>query len=184
MIDENKTIDTLYSDYNSLLTFLKEKREISFLSEVSVLLSKVLIISIASFFEREIKDLLINFTEKQSNNSEPLIKFVKNKAIERRYHEYFNWDSSNANSFFGLFGENFKNYINRELNDEIKDAIKAFLELGGLRNLLVHNDFANFPLDKTLDEVYELYKKAKKFIPFFNEKLHNYTMIQDREKKI
>lgn len=171
MLDEDKVIDNLYSDFEGLISLLEKNSEISFQTEVSVFLSKILIVSIASLFEQKIKYLLIDYVEKQSNNNEPLKEFFKNKAIERRYHEYFDWKANNANKFFSSFGSDFENYIKNKLNEEINDSISAFMELGRLRNLLVHHNFATYNIDKTLVEVYNLYKKAKNFISFFNEKL-------------
>jgi uncharacterized protein with ParB-like and HNH nuclease domain len=41
---------------------------------------------------------------------------------------------------------------------------RAFLELGNERNRLVHENYATFPMEKTLEEVYALYKKSCLFV--------------------
>ena len=43
-------------------------------------------------------------------------------------------------------------------------SINAFLEFGSERNRLVHQNYAAFPMEKTLDEVYCLYKKSSHFV--------------------
>lgn len=51
-------------------------------------------------------------------------------------------------------------------SEPLRLAIKAFLELGNERNLLVHQDFATFPMEKTLEEVYSLYQTGFKFVEY------------------
>jgi len=50
--------------------------------------------------------------------------------------------------------------------------VKSFLELGGIRNRLVHLNFAGIPLDKTCKDIYDLYKKAFGFIVYIETKLN------------
>ena len=46
-----------------------------------------------------------------------------------------------------------------------QQAIVSFLELGNERNRLVHQDYATFQMEKTLEkEVYELYRQALTFV--------------------
>jgi hypothetical protein len=48
--------------------------------------------------------------------------------------------------------------------DEAKARpVTAFLEVGVIRNLLVHNDFLRAPFDKTPEEAVELYRTARGF---------------------
>jgi hypothetical protein len=50
-------------------------------------------------------------------------------------------------------------------NDEVLEAsIKSFIEIGSSRNLLVHQDYGNFYLEKTIDEIYAAYKLAARFV--------------------
>jgi len=42
-------------------------------------------------------------------------------------------------------------------------ALEAFLELGFLRNCLVHQNFAGYVFEKTNEEVYQLYRQASVF---------------------
>lgn len=169
-------IDSLYNENHALIEYLKDKGEISFLNNVDAHFRKTLLLSIASYFETIIKESLIVFFGEKTNKAELILRFIENKAIERQYHTYFTWDANNANSFFGLFGSEFKEYMKAEVktNTELDDSIRAFLRLGNYRNQLVHQNFATFPLESTADEIYTLYKKALLFMSLFPQKLREY----------
>ena len=118
------------------------------------------------FFEKEISDTVIEFAKTHTNNNELVIAIIKQKAVSRQYHTYFSWESVNANLFFSLFGETFKNRMREKVNNDKKldEAIKSFLAIGLERNKMVHQNFAEIVIDKTAEEIYELYKKAMYFI--------------------
>jgi hypothetical protein len=48
--------------------------------------------------------------------------------------------------------------------EELQSSVRAFLEIGNERNRLVHQDYATFQIEKTLDEIYILYQSALKFV--------------------
>ena len=97
----------------------------------------------------------------------PLVEqFVRNKAVARQFHTWFEWGALNANQFFGLFGTDFKTEMSKQVkaSEGMQESIRAFLEVGNERNKLVHQDFATFSMEKTLEEIYSLYKKALTFV--------------------
>ncbi len=49
-------------------------------------------------------------------------------------------------------------------SDDMQSSVEAFLELGNERNRLVHQNYATFPMEKTLDEIYALYQSAVMFV--------------------
>jgi hypothetical protein len=122
----------------------------------------------ASYFEHRVCSIVIDFVRERSGGSALVESFVRNKAIARQYHTWFKWDETNANQFFGLFGSEFKIIMTNRVkgSDELRSSIRAFLEIGNERNKLVHQDYATFPMEKTLNELYRLYKDALKFIEF------------------
>jgi len=161
-----------YKEFKDMIDYLETNKEISLKIVADDNLKKVLLLSAASYFEDEIKDIILSFVEKNSDNS--MIKsFVKNKAVERQYHTYFEWRTGNANRFFSLFGVEFKNGAKEDVKDnsELEESIRAFLEIGNLRNELVHGNFAVFPIEKTVEEIYELYRSAHQFIDYLSSKL-------------
>jgi hypothetical protein len=167
-------IDKLYHDSETSLRYLEEQQEYTLVFSQQHHLPKILLLAVASYFEDAIKTILLNFFQEQTNDC--LYNFVKNKAIERQYHTFFSWRDTNANQFFGLFGPGFKTFMKAEVRDNknLDEAIRAFLEIGHIRNALVHENFATFVLDKTTNEVYQLYEQARYFIDSLPEYLHTY----------
>lgn len=173
-------IDRMYQDFDDLITFLDQAGEVSLRIIADSTFKKTLALSSASYFEDEIKRILSDMVAKRSSGDVLLSNFVKNKAIARQYHTFFQWKESNANSFWGLFGDEFRDRAKNDVrgNDELSLSIKAFLELGDLRNELAHLNFASFILDKTAEEVYTLYKKAKVFIGYLDKILNEQDEAQ------
>jgi hypothetical protein len=136
---------------------------------------KSLVLAAASYFEHRISACVGDFVHEHSRGSILIFSFVKNKAIARQYHTWFKWDENNANQFFGLFGTEFKEMMQSRTkeSEELRLSIKAFLEIGNERNKLVHQDFASFSLEKTLDEIYSLYKQALPFVDSLGKNLRD-----------
>ncbi|MEA1894617.1 MAG: HEPN domain-containing protein [Euryarchaeota archaeon] len=162
-----------YKEFKEMIDYLETNKEISLKIVADDNLKKVLLLSAASYFEDEIKDIILSFVEKNSDNNPMITSFVKNKAVERKYHTYFDWSARNANRFFSLFGDGFKDQASEDVKDnsELEISIRAFLEIGNLRNELVHGNFAVFPIEKTVEEIYDLYRLAHQFINYLSSKL-------------
>lgn len=173
---EDKTfIDTHFQEQKELVALLQEQGQLSFSQTVEAFLSKTLLLSVASFFESRITTAIADYAGRVSNADEALISLVRIKAIERQYHSYFQWREGNRSvaPFFGMFGSALKDSAKQELKgEELQRAAEAFLELGDLRNLLVHGNFANYPLEKTADEIYNLYGAALTFVTYIENKLN------------
>ena len=176
-------VEILNEEYKSIVSFLNQKAQPSLSSDVNKYFKKVIVLSSASYFEHRMQDVLIKFIEKETNNNTRAVSFFKNKAIGMQYHTYFSWGEKgnrdkpgkNANTFFALFGEEFKKKVEDEIrNDEgLERSIKAFLEIGHLRNILVHSNFAAYDLDnKTAEEIFDLYNKGLPFIEYVSIKLN------------
>lgn len=170
-------INSLYRETDDIISQLNETGEISLSSDAKRQFTKIFVLSAASYFEDRIQKMLISFAAKHSNNNKYLISFLKKKAINLQYHTYFDWGKKNdpenpgknANAFFSLFGPEFKESISRAISKEedIQYSIKCFIEIGHIRNILVHSNFASYnSLSKTLDEFYKLYEEAEKFVDY------------------
>lgn len=159
-------VDRLYGEFKSLVSYLEQGNEISFRNTVDENFRKALLLAAASYFEHRITNDILEFAREMSNENELLLSFVKNKAVSRQYHSYFDWESANANKFFGLFGDLFSKYIKELLKNDnnLSSSVKAFLEIGRERNRLVHQDFGTFSLEKNSEEIYQLYKSALAFV--------------------
>jgi RiboL-PSP-HEPN len=166
-------IDRLYSDTSQLLSQLSEHGDLSMQSFVNSNLRKVLLLSAASWFEVRISAAVERFSTVHSNGHPGIEALIKRKAVERQYHTYFDWKNEKPGPFYSLFGDVCGGELKELVNDdaELKDALAAFLELGNLRNELVHGNFAAFPFNKTAEEVYALYQRADKFVVFVETKI-------------
>jgi hypothetical protein len=151
-------------------------------SDANKYFKKVIVLSSASYFEHLIQDLLVDFISRETNNNTKAVNFFKKKAISLQYHTYFTWGEKNnpdkpgknANTFFALFGDDFKKSVETEIkaSSDLEASVKAFLEIGHLRNILVHSNFAAYNLDnKTTEEIFELYKTGMPFIEYIKSKL-------------
>lgn len=164
-------IDILIKRHEEVRHFFSQQGEVTLADNSDAEFRKVLILSITSFFEHEITSAISELAE---NSSSPRIfELVKAKAISRQYHTYFDWkDGKNINSFTKLFGESFKQEIEKELKQrELTEGMKLFLILGQERNILVHENFAAASISWTVDEIVEKYEKALEFVIFLLERL-------------
>jgi len=159
-------VDRLYQEASAIVEQLGKATETSLQISAGDNFRKALLLAAASHFESRICHLLVDFVRERSGNSTLVESFVKNRAISRQYHTLFNWNENNANHFFGFFGTSFKTAMSQRIRDseQLGEAIKAFMAIGSERNRLVHLDYACFPLEKTLDEIYSLFQKGLFFL--------------------
>jgi hypothetical protein len=159
-------IDGLYEDAKAIIKTLEQGPEVSLQVTVGDNFRKVLLLAAASYFEHRVCNSVLEFVRERSGGSVLVEMFVRNKAVARQYHTWFKWEESNANQFFGLFGPEFTAAMKQKVkaSDPLRASIQAFLELGNERNKLMHQDYATFPLEKTLDEIYSLYSSALSFV--------------------
>ena len=127
---------------------------------------KALVLAAASHFEHRVCRCVTEFVGEISQGNRLVVSLVANKAVSRQYHTWFKWTDPNANQFFSLFGAEFKQLMVDRVkqSEELKESIRAFLEIGNERNKLAHQDFASFSLEKTLDEIYAMYTRALLFV--------------------
>jgi RiboL-PSP-HEPN len=179
-------IDSMYSDTSQLLGLLGAQGEPSIQSFANSNLRKVLLLSAASWFETRISNALQKFSTIHSNGHPGIESLIKGKAIERQYHTYFDWKKKKPGPFYALFGDVCGDQLEQlvKADADLKDALAAFLELGSLRNELVHKNFAAFPFEKTTEEVYALYQRAESFVLFVETKMQDQNfgrVVQEAE---
>ncbi|MCA9980168.1 MAG: hypothetical protein KDD89_05030 [Anaerolineales bacterium] len=177
-------VDRLHKDHHEIVSYFDEKGEISFRSAADENFRKSLLLAAASYFEERVSEDLLQFFSETSNQL--AVEIIRSKAIKRQYHNLFDWDSNNANRFFSLFGASFKSFMVDEIkaNDDLNNAIKAFITLGQDRNRLVHQNFGTFTLEKTADEIYELYKQALVFVEAIPNKLNKYLQSNQNSEDV
>ena len=168
---ESEQIKLQYNDYNDIYTYLMGQGEVSYASYIDVVYKKNLILSAASYFEYQICETIKEYARKVSTADKRIVQLIEKKVLERQYHTLFDWDKKNTNVFWSLFGEDTKNRARSQLdaedNNEYREAELSFLEVGRLRNQLVHRNYAEYMVqDLTASEIYEKYERACKFLEF------------------
>ncbi|WP_405143855.1 HEPN domain-containing protein [Sphaerisporangium sp. NBC_01403] len=155
----------MYEDHKSVLDYLSDQQQVSYHATLQTTLPKVLLLAAASEFEERICEALREHVREQTTDLK-ILELVEQKAIRRQYHALFKWEARNAGHFWALFGANYKSGMNAycQKDPSLSAQIRAFLELGFLRNQMVHNNYASFILEKTLDEVYGLYLEGDRFV--------------------
>ena len=174
---ESTIIDKLYQDNEDLSKYLLENQEPSFKSASDANFNKSMVIAAASYFEFRLMWTIEELITKYSDKNELIIEFAKNKAMNRQFHTFFDWNSKNANKFFGLFGNGFQEFMKAEVksDEKLDESIKAFVEICGKRNELVHENFAGFSDVKTAKETYDLYRRGIEFLIALPAKFRKYV---------
>lgn len=126
--------------------------------------TKVFVIFCANSFEKIITSYLPQLL--RIENCPVKNKFFNTMFFDRKYHTLFDWNGNNANSFIGLFSTEVKTKLSnlRDTNSEFKECEKAFLNLGRLRNMIVHNGIINYSFQNKIDDVYHMFEQSLEFI--------------------
>jgi hypothetical protein len=166
-------VDTIYKEFKDAASVLAGAQEVSLQIMLESNLRKTLLLSAASYFEYTLSREVAAFTNEVTSGNSLIDSLVQSKVIARQYHSWFDWERLNANKFFSLFGQAFREHmISRIASDEVlAEGVKAFMEIGRERNLLVHSDYASYLINKTPEEIYTLYRKANEFASIIGAEL-------------
>lgn len=163
---EPDTVQEVYDEHAAIVAHLQDAGELSYSTTLELTFPKVMLLAAASNLEEQVKSAVTNFVRQKAGGSEEVVNFLRNKAIERQYHTFFQWDGKNANQFFAFFGDNFKERMKDIVNgdSELGQSIRDFLDLGNARNSLVHGDYAVAATDKSARDVLSQYHSACLFV--------------------
>jgi hypothetical protein len=169
----NNAVEGTYKNFNEVIAHLGEDKEPSLNTWTKNHFTKVLVLTIASYFETEIIKIIVDYANKSCQNKK-IPELVSNKINSREYSKLFDWSAGNVNKFLALFGKKFKDQAVEEVKEltSVQEGIKSFLELAEKRNEMVHANFGSFSLSDTPEEIYNKYKKAMEFIEYFEKKLN------------
>ncbi len=159
------TLDSYFGERVEIAGLLAEAGEPSLLNVYQTDLPKVLVLVVASRFERDVvRHIEDFFTATSDHETAPF--FVKKKALTRQYHQLFDWETSTAKRFISFFGPacatNFKKMAQE--HDWLDKSVHDFLLLGRTRNQLVHSDLASCSMPLTPEEVKDAYASAVRFV--------------------
>lgn len=155
------SVESLYDDYLSLRDVLKD--DPSGLVSLERIFPKALLLASASFLEvttTHAVSMLFSVTD-----APELQLFIERKALKRQFHTLFDWDRQKANGFFAMFGDACRDRYKKEYQADanLSESADSFLEIGSLRNQLVHQNYADFNLSKTAEEIAALHARAVAF---------------------
>ena len=179
---QSNVVDRLYIEFSDLQEFLDKKGKIGFRSVVDNNFPKTMLLAAASDFEDRLTTAVRKFTKNATAESHVLVSLIENQVISRKYHSWFQWEDKgkpgkNANKFFSMFGDDFKKHAVEQVkkDENLNRAVADFMEIGYERNRLVHQNFADYSLEKTASEVYNLYKSAVGFVNWFPRTIRDYS---------
>lgn len=164
-MSEPAYIEEYFSRHNDLYQYLVAAREVSYASDFLETFVRGLVLAIASFFEHSITEIMSELPTARANGDPVITSMVMRQVISRKYHTYFDWERLKPGPFLALLGDDFKSKVNAELktNKELAEGIDAFLELGQIRNNLVHQNYVRFVVEKTPEELIIQFRKAQIF---------------------
>jgi len=167
------SVEKAFAEFSEIIAILQSSGEISLASSIEANARKGILLSAASEFEHLLCESVRKFANKASKSNARVMSLIETKAISRQYHTWFDWKGASANPFFALFGEEFSIEMKRRKKEEeeFSRAVTAFLELGQLRNLLVHNNYAAFYIEKSYTELFDTYTLARGFVANVDESL-------------
>lgn len=175
-------VGRLHDEFSSLQRFLNENGAPQHLSAIEDVFPKTMLLAAASYFESRLSEEVERIAVDATTDDHVLVWLVRRGATNRQYHTWFDWKARNANRFFQLFGDGFKARAEESVNsnDRLKQSVADFLEIGRERNSLVHDNFGDFALDKTADDVVALYNSAKVFVDWFPTAVRQYSVALDQ----
>ena len=170
-------VEALYREFKDLVEILDADGQASARNFVDGNFRKILLLSAASYFERELTESLREFTRGVVGDGHVLMAVVAGRVIERQYHTWFDWKTSNANQFLKMFGDAFTDRARNDIraDEGLSKAVSDFLEIGRDRNRVVHQNFVSISMEKTSDEIYGTYIRARRFVEWFRTVLAEYV---------
>lgn len=165
MAPEPTVIDGLLERHRRLHAYLMDAKETNLAFDADHNFKKLFVMACGSFFEERILTTLEAWAH--AVGTPELGSLVRNKALKRQYHTFFDWEHRKLGPLLSLFGDRFKSVLKSELTNEVLARAQSdFLEIGALRNQLAHGNLAALQVEKTLDELVAQYHAAWKFVSF------------------
>ena len=173
-------VDKLYGEFLALIQMMDRYGAVSFRNTLNDNFRKAILLSAASHFEFKITSDVLEYCVEVASGNSLVPSLIRNKAVSRQYHTWFDWNRSNANTFFAMFGEDFKAHMAVIIgkDENLAKSISDFMEIGRERNRLVHQDYGSFFLEKTAEEIFASYASALVFVEFVPKALRDFSTLK------
>lgn len=190
MDDNNKIpfIDEIVEDYNKVQEKVLED-EPSAAQSLSVNLTKILILTCASYYEQQLIEAYEKYARKESDRygdrPHGFDNDQRNKSIYSKFDfgriegpEDYNQLPGTRQMLkpLGVFGAKFQDRIYNDIDgdSEKEQQLRDFQELFALRNLLAHQAFVEFSCNKirgkSFSDILHMHENAIKFVTYLKEK--------------
>lgn len=188
MNDTISFIDDLVNDFNKVQEkILPDEPTIA--QNLSVHLTKILILTCASYYEQQLQDAYITYAQQEADRyADRPHRFdydKRDKSIYQKFSFGRIADSEDLSQLpeirkmlepLNFFGEKFREKIFNEINGDIdkERQLKAFQEIFAIRNLIAHQTFVEFTSNrirgKSFLDIKQMHKDAIKFVEYLKEK--------------
>ena len=186
--DTCSSIDELYNDYKIVQEKLMME-DPSTAQSLSIHLTKILILTCASYYEQQLVGAYIQYAKKESdyygNRPHGFDNDQRNKSIYNKFtfgkintpEDYSQLpEIKNMLEPLNVFGDKFRNSIIDEISGDIEKEgqVKDFQELFALRNLLAHQTYVGFARNtirgKSFSDIKQMHDNAYKFVIYLKQK--------------
>ena len=181
-------IDNLVDDFNKIQELILPN-EPTTAQNLSVHLTKILILTCASYYEQQLQNTYIEYAKREAerygNKPHGFEIDKKDKSIYQKFSFGRIEDSEDLSQLPEIrrmleplksFGEKFKEQVYNEINgDSDKERqLKAFQEIFAIRNLIAHQTFVEFTSNKirgkSFLDIKQLHEEAIKFVEYLKDK--------------
>lgn len=181
-------IENLVDDFNKVQELILPN-EPTTAQNLSVHLTKILILTCASYYEQELQNAYINYAQREAlRYGDKPHGFTVDKKDKSVYQKFTFGRIEDAADFNQLpdvrkmleplkaFGEPFKDQIYNEINGDVdkEKQLKAFQEIFAIRNLIAHQTFVEFTSNKirgkSFLDIKQLHEDAIKFVDYLKGK--------------
>lgn len=190
-MDSNDTIpfiDDLVEDFNKVQEIVLPE-EPTTAQNLSVHLTKILILACASYYEQQLQEAYITYAQHESDRYGDKPHGFDNDKRDRSVYQKFSFgkieDSEDLRQLpeirrmlepLKFFGEKFRDKIYNEINGDTdkERQLKAFQEIFAIRNLIAHQTFVEFTSNrirgKSFSDIKQLHEDALKFVKYLKAK--------------
>lgn len=190
-MDSNDTIpfiDDLMEDFNKVQEIVLPE-EPTTAQNLSVHLTKILILACASYYEQQLQDAYITYAQHESDRYGDKPHGFDNDKRDRSVYQKFSFgkieDSEDLRQLpqirqmlepLKFFGEKFRDKIYNEINGDTdkERQLKAFQEIFAIRNLIAHQTFVEFTSNrirgKSFSDIKQLHEDALEFVKYLKAK--------------
>lgn len=181
-------IDDLVEDFNKVQEKILPD-EPTTAQNLSVHLTKILILTCASYYEQQLQNAYIAYAQRESDRYADKPHGFDNDKRDKSVYQKFKFgriedseDLSQLPEIRGMleplkfFGEKFRDKIYDEINGDAdkEQQLKAFQEIFAIRNLIAHQTFVEFTSNKirgkSFLDIKHMHEDAIKFVEYLKDK--------------